>query len=72
MPPRQPRMARRPRPRVFALPTRHGKIGAEAVSAIRKFPYLVLFRIRGETVHLLAVFHSATNPAKWRQRTDLE
>ena len=35
---------------------------------IPKFPYLILFRIRGEFVHVLGVFHSASDPAKWRSR----
>ncbi|MDY0165193.1 MAG: type II toxin-antitoxin system RelE/ParE family toxin [Thermoguttaceae bacterium] len=39
---------------------------------VPKFPYLVLFRIREQTVFLLGVFHSATNPAKWRERADSE
>lgn len=35
---------------------------------IRKFPYLALYRICAETVYVLGVFHSASDPAKWRQR----
>lgn len=35
---------------------------------IRKFPYLVLFRVGAEIVYVLAVLHSASDPAKWRRR----
>jgi plasmid stabilization system protein ParE len=35
---------------------------------IRRFPYLVLYRIHGDTVFVLGVFHSASDPAKWRRR----
>ncbi len=35
---------------------------------IPKFPYLVLYRVRGDVVHVLGVFHSASDPAKWRSR----
>lgn len=36
---------------------------------VPKFPYLVLFRVRAESVDVLGVLHSASNPAKWRRRT---
>ena len=36
---------------------------------IQRFPYLVLFRNLGDVIHLLGVFHSASDPARWRQRT---
>ena len=35
---------------------------------IPKFPYLVLYRVRAEFVNVLGVFHSASDPAKWRGR----
>ena len=31
---------------------------------IRKFPYLVLFRVRPNAVHVVGLFHSATDPKK--------
>ncbi len=37
---------------------------------IPKFPYLVLFRIQGENVNVLGLFHSASDPTKWRRRAD--
>ena len=35
---------------------------------IPKFPYLILYRIRADFVDVLGVFHSASDPAKWRRR----
>jgi toxin ParE1/3/4 len=35
----------------------------------RRFPYCIYFRERNELVVVLAVFHSARNPAAWRLRT---
>lgn len=35
----------------------------------RRFPYCVYFRERNQHIVVLAVFHSARNPAVWRQRT---
>ena len=36
----------------------------------RRFPYCVYFRERNQHIVVLAVFHSARNPAVWRQRTE--
>lgn len=35
---------------------------------IDRFPYIVLFRDMGDVVHVLGVFHGASDPEKWRQR----
>jgi plasmid stabilization system protein ParE len=35
---------------------------------IRKFPYLLLFRVRAEIVQVIGLFHSASDPTKWRRR----
>jgi len=35
---------------------------------VRRFPYLVLYRLREDAVYVLGVFHSASDPAKWRGR----
>jgi hypothetical protein len=35
---------------------------------IPKFPYLVLFRVQPKTVDVVGLFHSATDPKKWRRR----
>ena len=37
-------------------------------AVIKRFPYSLYFRARGESIVVLAVFHSARNPAVWRTR----
>ncbi|MDA0281856.1 MAG: type II toxin-antitoxin system RelE/ParE family toxin [Planctomycetota bacterium] len=36
---------------------------------LRKFPYIILFRPVSNTVHVLGLFHGASNPEKWHRRT---
>jgi plasmid stabilization system protein ParE len=35
----------------------------------RRFPFCVYFRVRGDALIVLAVFHGRRNPAIWRRRT---
>jgi hypothetical protein len=35
---------------------------------IPHFPYLILYRIRKDIISVLGVFHTASDPAKWRSR----
>ena len=35
-----------------------------------RFPYLILFRIYKDVVHVFGIFHGASDPEKWRQRLD--
>lgn len=35
---------------------------------LRRFPYLLLYRVVADTVFVLGVFHSASDPEKWRRR----
>ena len=37
-------------------------------AVIKRFPYCLYFRVRGEGVVVLAVFHNARNAAAWRTR----
>ena len=37
-------------------------------AVVRRFPYCLYFRVRGETIIVLAVFHSARNPTVWQAR----
>jgi plasmid stabilization system protein ParE len=37
---------------------------------VRKFPYLVFYRVGAEIVDVLGVFHSASDPTKWRRRAE--
>jgi len=39
---------------------------------VPRFPYLVPFRLREDAVYVFGVFHSATDPKKWRRRADSE
>ena len=35
---------------------------------LKRFPYLILFRQRGDIVFILGVFHTASDQAKWKER----
>jgi len=39
---------------------------------VRRFPYGLFYRIRGETIHVLALLHSRRDPALWKSQTDAE
>jgi len=34
---------------------------------LRKFPYLVIFRLKDGYLDILGLFHTASNPQKWRR-----
>jgi plasmid stabilization system protein ParE len=36
---------------------------------VRRFPYSLFFRVRGDQVVVLAVFHARRDPTTWRERT---
>ena len=36
---------------------------------LRRFPYIVVFRERGEAVFVVAIFHTSRDPRKWQART---
>jgi toxin ParE1/3/4 len=37
-------------------------------AVVKRFPYCIYFRARGDIVVVLAVFHSARNPVFWQSR----
>lgn len=37
-------------------------------ATLKRFPHCIYFRLRGDTIVVLAVFHMARNPAIWKQR----
>ena len=37
-------------------------------AVVRRFPYLILYRIKPSRVRVIAVFHSRRNPAIWQAR----
>jgi plasmid stabilization system protein ParE len=46
---------------------------AEAAANVRyvrvhRFPFLIYYRVRGNTLIVLAVYHTRRNPAIWRSR----
>lgn len=36
---------------------------------VQGFPYLIQYRLRDETPFVLGVFHSGSNPRRWRERS---
>jgi toxin ParE1/3/4 len=36
---------------------------------LRRFPYAVFFAVEGEIIVVLAVLHTARNPAEWQRRS---
>lgn len=39
------------------------------LARVKRFPYLILFRIRREFIQILGIFHAASDPQKWRKRS---
>jgi toxin ParE1/3/4 len=37
---------------------------------IRRFPYLILYRVEASMTLVISVRHGASNPEKWRQRAE--
>ena len=37
-------------------------------AGMRRFPYVVYYRIKGDTVEILAVLHGRRHPRVWRSR----
>ena len=56
---------------VIRSPNLYG-IAFDAVrfARVRRFPYLVLFEFDEDELRIYGVFHSASDPAKWRDRVD--
>jgi plasmid stabilization system protein ParE len=51
--------------RPLSFQIRYGEI---RVSFVPKFPFGIHFHVRENTVLILAVFHSASDPEKWMER----
>ena len=55
--------------RIAANPQLHGIVYQDVRKAVvRKFPYVVLYKEEAGDVVVIAVFHSARNPAIWQGR----
>jgi plasmid stabilization system protein ParE len=37
-------------------------------AVLRRFPYLVFFELRSETIFILAIFHTSRHPKHWQAR----
>jgi len=55
--------------RIGRLPRSFPAVGEDARSAlIRRFPYVVLFRIQERRIEVIAVWHVHRDPGGWRAR----
>jgi len=63
-----------------AVETQLSRIGADPLAypvvhrdirkaALKRFPCCIYFRLRGDAIVVLAVFHTARNPATWKRRS---
>lgn len=55
----------RDRPRSFPVVRRDARR-----ALVKRFPYLVLFVQRGDTIHVIGVIHTARHPSTWARRAD--
>lgn len=54
---------------IAAMPEMHAPVYRDVRKALVKpYPYSVIYRIRGNRVVVLAVFHSKRNPNIWKSR----
>src|SRR5688500_342643 len=50
-------------------PTRFAILaGEDRFARLARFPFFILFRKRGNVVHVIGLFHSASDPNSWRER----
>lgn len=55
--------------RIASTPEQFPILHSDVRKAVaRRFPYCIYFRERNQRIVVLAVFHSARNPAVWQQR----
>ncbi len=55
--------------RIASTPEQFPMLYGDVRKAVaRRFPYCIYFRERNQRIVVLAVFHSARNPAVWQQR----
>ena len=52
-----------------AAPERFATVFSDVRRAVaRRFPYSIYFRVRGDAMIVLAVFHGRRNPTLWQRR----
>ncbi|HZZ88150.1 MAG TPA: type II toxin-antitoxin system RelE/ParE family toxin [Caulobacteraceae bacterium] len=50
-------------------PYQYAALRGEARRAVvQGFPYILIYRISGDEVHVLGCFHTSRNPRRWRAR----
>ncbi len=55
--------------RIAANPQLHATVhGPVRKAAVRRFPYIVLYREEAEEVIVISVFHTSRNPSIWQAR----
>lgn len=56
--------------RAAAAPQRYPVVAGDVRRTVtRRFPFAIYFRVRLDTLVVLAVFHGRRNPAIWQRRT---
>ena len=38
------------------------------MAIVRRFPYLVMYRVSGDTISIIAIFHASRDPMIWKER----
>lgn len=57
------------RKRIAAGPLRFpSTIGGTRRAQLRDFPYLVIYRLAGDTIQVVAFFHTSRRPRQWQRR----
>jgi plasmid stabilization system protein ParE len=56
--------------RIAALPELHQCVLNDIRrTVVRRFPYLVYYRVKGNCIRVISVFHARRNPTIWQRRT---
>lgn len=57
------------RDRIAENPLQYERLRGDSRRAfLHGFPYMLIYRVAGEDVQVLACFHTSRNPRAWRQR----
>lgn len=57
--------------RIVAMPERFAVLHADCRRAlVPDFPYAVFFRLVGQKIRIVSVFHTSRDPAVWQQRAN--
>ena len=54
---------------ITSTPERHVRVhGDYRRGVVRRFPYVVFYRVHGRYGYVYCIFHTSQTPEKWRQR----